>query len=83
MCCIYNVAWRGLTALLILDWGQCEGLNTGMGESRNSHAFFVSVNLNQLLIAEFGSSGGAIWITHENQTYFIYYVLVADGMSVQ
>ena len=36
-----NTAWRGPTALLILDWGQCEGLNTGMGRSRNSHAFFV------------------------------------------
>jgi len=39
---VYNITWRGLTALLILDRGQCEGLTAGMGESRNSHAFFVS-----------------------------------------
>ena len=38
------VAWRGLAALLILTWGQCEGLSIGMGEGRNSHAFFVSRN---------------------------------------
>ena len=38
-CCGYNmyslqpyiITWRGLAALLILDMGQCEGLNTGMG----------------------------------------------------
>ena len=33
------VTWRGLAALLILGEGQCEGLNAGMGEGRNSHAF--------------------------------------------
>ena len=32
MLCMYKFTWRGLTALLILAWGQCEGLNTGMGE---------------------------------------------------
>jgi len=39
---VYIIAWRGLAALLILDWGQCEGLNAGMGRCRNSHAFFIS-----------------------------------------
>ena len=39
---VYNITWRGLTALLILDRGQCEGLTAGMGESGFSHAFFVS-----------------------------------------
>ena len=39
---VYNIARRGLTALLILELGQCEGLRAGMGESRNSHAFFIS-----------------------------------------
>ena len=37
---VYIIAWRGLAALLILVWGQCEGLKSGMGECRNSHAFF-------------------------------------------
>lgn len=37
------ITWRGLAALLILAQGQCEGLNTGIGGSRNSHAFFVSI----------------------------------------
>lgn len=37
------ITWRGLAALLILVQGQCEGLTAGMGESRNSHAFFVSI----------------------------------------
>ncbi len=41
---VYIIAWRGLAALLILVWGQCEGLRAGMGEKvRFSHAFFVSV----------------------------------------
>ena len=26
------ITWRGLAALLILTWGQCEGLSIGMGE---------------------------------------------------
>lgn len=39
----YIITWRGLAALLILEVRQCEGLNAGMGESRNSHAFFVSM----------------------------------------
>ena len=30
--CQYNITWRGLAALLILDTGQCEGLKAGMGE---------------------------------------------------
>ena len=34
------ITWRGLAALLILDWGQCEGLNAGMGRCSYSHAFF-------------------------------------------
>ena len=38
------VTWRGLAALLILGMGQCESLKSGMGEGRNSHAFFVSIN---------------------------------------
>ena len=50
----YIIAWRGLAALLILREGQCEGLNVGMGESRNSHAFFVSIHLKQITNAEFG-----------------------------
>ena len=47
--CIYGITRRGLTALLILGEGQCEGLKSGMGEGRISHAFFVSVHfqLNQ------------------------------------
>lgn len=40
------ITWRGLAALLILEVGQCEGLNAGMGESRNSHAFFVTTKIN-------------------------------------
>ena len=28
------ITWRGLAALLILGMGQCEGLRSGMGESR-------------------------------------------------
>ena len=46
------ITWRGLAALLILEERQCEGLTAGMGESRNSHAFFVSI-FNLLLTAEF------------------------------
>ena len=42
---VYIITWRGLAALLILDWGQCEGLDAGMGRSRNSHAFFVSAKV--------------------------------------
>ena len=38
------ITWRGLAALLILAQGQCEGLNTGMGRSSNSHAFFISIH---------------------------------------
>ena len=35
-------AWAGFQ-LLILDWGQCEGLNTGIGaEKFTPHVFFVS-----------------------------------------
>ena len=52
---VYNITWRGLTALLILAWGQCESLTTGMGESRNSHAFFFFLYLNIIINAEFGS----------------------------
>ena len=51
----YIIAWRGLAALLILGEGQCEGLTAGMGEGRNSHAFFVSTNLKRILTAELGS----------------------------
>ena len=43
---VFIITWRGLTALLILTWGQCEGLSIGMGEEvRISHAFFVSINI--------------------------------------
>ena len=28
----YIIAWRGLAALLILTWRQCESLRLGMGE---------------------------------------------------
>ena len=52
---VYNITWRGLTALLILDRGQCEGLTAGMGESRNSHAFFCFLYLNIIINAELGS----------------------------
>jgi len=45
---VYIITWRGLAALLILVQGQCEGLTAGMGESRNSHAFFLPL-LIQLL----------------------------------
>ena len=41
---VYIIAWRGLAALLILDWGQCEGLTTGMGEKLETPMpFFVSI----------------------------------------
>jgi len=40
---VYIITWRGLAALLILVQGQCEGLTAGMGESRNSHAFFFTL----------------------------------------
>ena len=39
---VYIITWRGLSALLILEVGQCESLKSGMGRSSNSHAFFVS-----------------------------------------
>ena len=39
---VYIITWRGLAALLILAQGQCESQRSGMGISRNSHAFFVS-----------------------------------------
>ena len=39
------ITWRGLAALLILGMGQCEGLRSGMGESRNSHAFLFPYNI--------------------------------------
>jgi len=29
---VYIITWRGLAALLILTWGQCEGLSIGVGE---------------------------------------------------
>ena len=51
---MYIFTWRGLAALLILAWRQCEGLNSGMGESRNSHAFFISKRI-LFTNAEFGS----------------------------
>ena len=41
---VYIITWRGLAALLILEEGQCEGLNTGMGEKlRTPMPFFVSI----------------------------------------
>lgn len=46
----YNITWRGLTALLILELGQCEGQNAGMGGSRYSHAFFVSISERNVII---------------------------------
>ena len=40
---ISSLAWAGLT-LLILTWGQCEGLNTGVSTRETySHVFFVSI----------------------------------------
>ena len=54
---VYIIFRRGLAALLILGKGQCESLKSGMGGSRNSHAFFVSID-QILLTAEFGSPGG-------------------------
>ena len=38
---IYNITRRGLTALLILELGQCEGLTTGMGEKLESPMPFL------------------------------------------
>lgn len=53
---VYNIAWRGLAALLILDTGQCEGLIAGMGGSSISHAFFVSIHLHR----QTAETGGAV-----------------------
>ena len=38
---LYNSAWRGLAALLILAKGQCEGLNSGMSEKLESPMPFL------------------------------------------
>ena len=38
----FIIAWRGLAALLILEVRQCESLKSGIGRSRNPHAFFIS-----------------------------------------
>lgn len=35
------ITWRGLAALLILTWGQCEGLRLGMGEKQNTPMPFL------------------------------------------
>ena len=32
----YIITWRGLVTLLILVWGQCEGLRSGMSEKLDS-----------------------------------------------
>lgn len=39
----YNMSRRGLAALHILEWGQCESLYVGWARSRNSHVFFISI----------------------------------------
>ena len=53
--CVYisSLAWAGLT-LLILTWGQCEGLIFGISTRETySHVFFVSI----ILMFEFGQQG--------------------------
>ena len=45
---VHIIAWRGLAALLILDEGQCEGLNTGMGRSRLLPCLFCFQTLTSL-----------------------------------
>lgn len=47
---VYIITWRGLAALLILDWGQCEGLNAGMGRSSYSHAFFLFPQITMIFL---------------------------------
>ena len=55
---LYNTRWRGLTELLILIKGQCEGLYGGMsGRKFYSRALFVSFTLTELLTAEAGRAG--------------------------
>jgi len=43
---VYHLTWAGFT-LLILIWGQCEGLTTGISAERNftPTSFFVSIGL--------------------------------------
>ena len=52
---VYIIAWRGLAALLILDEGQCEGLNAGMGEKLESPMPFLfpyTLSLYRLRLGE-------------------------------
>lgn len=53
----YRFTWRGLAALLILERGQCEGLRSGMGESRKLPCLFC-FQAKQIINAEFGESIG-------------------------
>ena len=48
---IYHLTWAGFT-LLILIWGQCEGLTTGISAERNftPTSFFVSISLAVFLV---------------------------------
>ena len=43
---VYIITWRGLAALLILEVGQCEGLNAGMSEKLESPMPFLFPDQN-------------------------------------
>ena len=48
---IYHSTWAGFT-LLILTWGQCEGLILGIGAERNftPTSFFIAANRRSSII---------------------------------
>ena len=46
---VYIIFRRGLAALLIFAQRQCEGQNSGMGGSSNSHAFFCFQELTGII----------------------------------
>ena len=57
--CIYKYrsAWAGLT-LLILIWGQCKSLNTGISTGGAfSHVFFVSIRFLLISSRQWGMVG--------------------------
>ena len=54
---LYIFTWRGPAALLILEKGQCEDLNTGMGTEVEVPMPFLFPMTNLNMNAEFGDLG--------------------------
>ena len=66
---VYHNAWA--SALLILYWGQCEGLIRGISKVADSRASFYMAFINRTRTQQFGNSAGKTLDYEQDNRFYI------------